>query len=121
MWEKTFRIDHLPGTQADVHRDWFVRNAYRKRWHKRVAEAVLVAGSGPPAPLSRAEVVCVRHSAREADPDNVTYSFKSILDGFVKAGVLADDTSEVVDLTTSWEYEPPNRGHIVVTIRASDA
>ncbi len=95
----------LPTLQADVMQKWD-RTKYRKEWHKRVWLAVRESGEKPREPWKTAGIVVVRHSALpEPDRDNLAYSAKVILDGLVKAGVIADDAPANLEIQRyTWEH-----------------
>ena len=118
IYHHTFRFDApLPSMQADVMGRW-VRGKYRERWHKRVAEQTL--GKRPKQPLTQARVRLVRASCTDQnrmDADNLRYSFKAVLDGFVACGLLADDCYAVIgepEVTTT--HAPKGSGWISVEI-----
>jgi len=113
-----FDLYELPKTQPDTFPNRFARTNYRKKWHRWVWESVLAAGGAPAAPLERAAVTCVRHSAREPDPDNLAYSFKVVLDGLKHAGVIRDDRRAVVGAPVYiWEWTKPKYGRITIGVR----
>ena len=58
---------------------------------------------------------------KRKDPDNVSHGAKYVIDGLVKAGILADDSRRVVRSLTH-TFPPPNRIHprVVVTLRDND-
>lgn len=49
---------------------------------------------GPP--LEKAKLKLTRLSTRQPDFDNLALSFKYVVDGLVKAGVIVDDKYEVI-------------------------
>lgn len=117
-YDELFTFDELPKLQPDSFRSWPARARYRKDWHKRVAGHVLILKAKPKTPLETAVVSCTRHSTREPDRDNLVQSFKPILDGFVKAGVLKDDSPAVIGAPEySWEKTGRGKGRITVWIR----
>lgn len=67
----------------------------KKQWAQLIA---LTCRPRPPAPLKRAAVTLIYHfpDKRRRDPDN--YSGKMILDGLVRAGILADDSFDCIEL-----------------------
>lgn len=100
----------LPILQSDKFGSYAARNAYRKRWHQRVAAEFPVRALLPPEPLKRVRVECVRHSAARPDHSNLVYSYKPVIDGLIRCGVLSDDNPNVIEEEKyRWEKVPP--GH----------
>ena len=107
MLRLEIRIDELPRLQADTMSHWAVRNKYRKRWHKLVADAIfalpnwrefLGSESKDSMPWDRAAIVITRHSSGIPDHDNLVYSCKVILDGLQKAGVIENDSPKNIEV-----------------------
>lgn len=68
-------------------------------------------------PLKKAKLTLTRHSARPCDFDGCVSSFKSILDGLVEHGVLADDNMNVIGQPTyKWEKSPPRKGFCTIVV-----
>lgn len=114
-------LDGLPPMNtADRTHHW---SAYRlkRAWEGKVCAAVLhELGRWPERPLDRARVTITRCSTREPDFENLTQGGKFLLDGLVKAGVLADDSPKVIGRPEYlWEAAP--RGAGSVRIRVEDA
>jgi len=87
------------------------------KWKRLVG--MLVAGKKPPSPLLKATGDVVLHSSRPRDHDNLIASIKPLWDGLVEAGVLSDDTWEVIGCPTyRWEKAPAKLGHVVITVEA---
>lgn len=60
----------------------------------------------------------VRYSSREPDADNGRGSFKPLLDGLVRAGVLEDDRPSVIgEPVYRWEKVKAGEGSVSVTVR----
>lgn len=118
------RFDSLPELQADkMH--WRTRAKYRKAWHSAVHWELRNNGwTGnilPPPPFEKAKLVCTRHSAGKApDADNLAYSFKVILDGLVRSGVLVDDSPEHVVVEYHHKKAPRNRGYVSIEVTNTD-
>ena len=113
------RIPVLPEMQADV-MEWRVRAKYRKDWHKRIWEAVLVSGGPPKKPLLFASCFGVRYSSIEPDRINLWNGFKAPVDGLhaKHAGVILDDSPQVLlEEGYSWEKAAPGQGRILLVIR----
>jgi len=87
----TFQIERLPALNTGAtRRGRFAQAAEAKRWTALVGGHVMRLGR-PKRPLQRSCVRLVRHSSRQPDYDNMVISAKPIVDGLVRAGVLADD------------------------------
>ena len=90
--------------------------AKKKEWEKLILTVCRASKIIPDQPLSKATVKLtyyfkthIRH-----DPDN--YSGKFILDGLVKAGVIADDSFNNITLLLAGNYDKNNpRTEIEVT------
>ena len=113
-YDETFRFDGLPVLQPDQ-MPWRKRAGYRRGWHNRVALAVFDRYA-PPKPIAKARITCVRRSSAQPDADNLGYSFKQIIDGYVKAGILQDDTPEHIETEYRWERAAPKAGHVEIRI-----
>lgn len=116
------RLVGLPPCERNARRHWTAQRRDIRGWRRAVGFAVL--GREPPAPLARARVLFVRHSAREPDPRNLDESFKPVEDGLVVSGILRDDKSENFaggKPEIRWEKAPPRKGFITITVEeASD-
>ena len=66
--------------------------------HDQASVMVATRGNLPAAPLQAATVHVTLHwgGNRRRDPDNTTGLLKGVMDGLVSAGVLADDSFDVV-------------------------
>ena len=97
-----FFIPELPKTPNQLlRRHWSTVMNEKKMWHRLVARACFTLYWD--APMEKAKILFIRRSTREPDYDGLTGSFKFVLDGLVKAGVLIDDKPSVVDVTYKWE------------------
>ena len=109
----TYRLPGIPPSNNQ----YIGRTNYReyqrvkKMWAERVG---LCCRPKPPEPLRRAVVTLTYHFAdkRRRDPDN--FSGKMLLDGLVRAGILADDSFGNIDLRL--EGLTDGEGYTVVTI-----
>lgn len=114
----TIVLDGLPPMNSADGFHWRKRQRLRKQWERRVSAEVLASDAGkPPKPLESARVTVTRCSAKQPDADNLAQSGKWILDGLVKAGVLADDAPSVIGQPLyQWEPAKPKHGRVVVTV-----
>lgn len=95
---------------------WRHADRERKVWQTHVAAAVL-RGGRPPKPLTRAHLVLTRFSATPPDFDGLVRGFKSVVDGLVVAGVLADDKLENTgNWDCRWVKAKPKQGKISVVV-----
>lgn len=80
---------------------WEYQNV-KKEWARIIA---MCCCPKPSEPLKRAVVRIVYHfrDNRRRDPDN--YSGKMLLDGLVRAGILADDSFSCIDLQLAAVYD----------------
>lgn len=117
-----FTIPGLPDLQAAAAKGhWRARHAETKRWHDRVRAIVLGDHYLPDKPLERARVHCERHSSREPDWDNLAASFKPIIDGLTRCGVLEDDKPSVIGSPNfEWHAAKRGDGKIRVVVREID-
>ncbi len=75
----------------------------------------------PPRPLSLCAIYCTRFSSMECDYDNLTISFKSVIDGLKDAGVIVDDKSSCVkERKYFWEKAKRGQGRINVVVLELD-
>lgn len=112
-------LDGLPPMNtADRTHHW---SAYRlkRAWEGKVCAAVLhELGRWPERPLDRARVTITRCSTREPDFENLAQGGKFLLDGLVKAGVIADDSPKVIGRPTYlWERAPRGGGCVRINVR----
>lgn len=74
------------------------RHAIKKDWVWRIL------AEKPAKHTGRVTIRFTRFSTRCGDPDNIAASFKCIGDGLVKAGVIEDDSFEVIkEFTAAWK------------------
>lgn len=95
-----FKLDAIPPSWnrfAGRQNQWTYR-IQKNQWTERVAWAANKEVSKT-MPWGRAEVIITYHfrDARRRDPDN--FSGKFILDGLTEAGIITDDSFDVVTLT----------------------
>ena len=113
----TFCIEQLPPTvnrQSGMH--WRKKAQIVKQWHGMVA--IYCGGFlKPKAPFKKAKLTLTRFSSVEPDFDGLVSSFKPVIDGLIKCGVLENDKmSNIGKPDYRWEKVKPKQGKIVVTI-----
>jgi Holliday junction resolvase RusA-like endonuclease len=57
-----------------------------------------------------------RYSTRKPDQDNLTFSFKHVVDGLKLSGVIVDDNPDAITATYLWQKAPPRQGKIKVVV-----
>ncbi|GAG46251.1 unnamed protein product [marine sediment metagenome] len=109
MYRLEMNFRRLPDTQADVV-TWKQRSAERKLWHKEVYWEARQQHLIPKTPLTRVSVRGVRFSNKMPDRCNLWYSFKAIVDGLTKAGIIADDNPWILlHEDYDWMFVKDNR------------
>lgn len=109
-------IEGLPKTINEIGRKhWAVKKKEVDKWHQLVAMHTL--GKRPMKPLKHAKVTMIRHSSKEPDFDNLASSFKAVMDGLIKAGVIENDRqANIGQPSYRWEKAPHGAGHIWVRV-----
>lgn len=114
-YRHSFKINALPKMPRLLQGHWRGIDAYRKEWHRYVANACLM--NKPAKPLKFSRVWLVRASATVCDFDNLVFSFKPVLDGLVLAGVLEDDAMEnIIEQHYAFSKVKRKEQHITVTV-----
>ena len=71
----------------------------------------------PPHPLQSATLALTRYSAREPDFDGLVSSFKHVIDGLVRSGIIADDKPSIIGQPAFyWHKTAPKNGHILIQV-----
>lgn len=85
-----FEIALLPLTLNQLMGEhWRTRHKNFEQVHTLVHHAC--SRSIPKKPIEKARVSLWRHSSGELDRDNLYFTFKPIIDGLVRSGVIMDD------------------------------
>lgn len=114
-----FEIDGLPRTTNGSHGHWRVKHAHTLAWQKRVFDKAFPLR--PSEPLTSARITLTRLSSNEPDFDNLAISFKPVIDGLRRAGVIADDKQSVIGRPEyAWEKTSPRKGRIRVCVTSGD-
>lgn len=94
-------LGDLPKTYNQLGRKhWYLKLQESKKWLQIVAKEFERFNELPENPLPRAKVTLIRMGTRSLDPDNLAQSFKHVLDGLVKLGVLENDKWENIGMPT---------------------
>ena len=117
----TLTLPGLPPLNTSAtRRHRMVQHREARRWKELVV--ALVGRQRPPKPLSRAHLLVVRHSSRIADRCNMAQAAKAAVDGLVAAGVLLDDSPQVlVTERYEWERAPRGAGNLVLEVEQAAA
>jgi Holliday junction resolvase RusA-like endonuclease len=111
-----FEVEELPKTinaQQSMH--WRRKGEYVRAWHRSVWLAV--GARKPKAPLERARLTLTRYSSSEPDYDGLVSSFKPVIDGLIRCGVLKDDKySNIGRSEYRWQKAPAKQGKIQVIV-----
>lgn len=112
----TFRLDYLPPMNtAHTRRHWSV--AHRERQKAEMLVFAALPKGARSLCLKRASIVLTRHSAKEPDAENLSMSFKGIVDSLVTLGVLEDDSPR--HLVREYRWSPAKRGEGFVTVEVT--
>ena len=102
----TIRIEGRPPT-PNARRHWRVTALDNETWKgaARICALAVKPDDWEPLTKARAEVTFVVGDSRTRDMDNLISSTKPLTDGLVAAGIIADDSLEVlVSVSYTWEY-----------------
>lgn len=111
-----FTINGLPKLPNQLLRKhWSVIMKEGRRW--RAFTRLAVGYQIPPKPFALVKVTLTRHSVRQPDFDGLVGSFKYVLDGLVKAGVMVDDkASVIVESKYAWQKSKLIDQRIEITV-----
>lgn len=115
-------VSDLPKmTNQLASKHWRVRHKHSKRWRELIAwlsQSAIKSREG--LPLERAKITLTRFSSIRPDYDGLVSGFKPIIDGLVDAGVIPNDTQDVIGKPDyRHEMTKPKQGKI--TIEVSEA
>lgn len=106
-------LPKMPNTLIRKH--WAVITKEKNKWHGLVK--LFLRSQVPKAPFKKAKLVLTRFSTRAPDYDGLVGSFKYVVDGLVKAGVIVDDKVSVIGQSQyKWEKCKKLEQRIEVTI-----
>ena len=112
-----FELPGLPKSQTNNYSHWSVRAKSKKRWENAVW--AMVKHDLPRKPLSKARIRFTRCSSGEPDFDNLVASFKPILDGLEKAGIIESDKPSVIgNPVYEWRLATPKHGCVRVSVES---
>lgn len=97
-----------------LRKHWSFVMKEKKKWHNLIA---FYCPRYDGKPMATAKVTLIRRSTHPCDFDGLVGSFKYVLDGLVKLGVLEDDKYEVIgEPEYKWEKVKRDSQGIVVVI-----
>lgn len=92
---------------------WTKKNKHNQYWIDYVASETRMRR--PSAPLAKAKLTLIRYSPRTLDYDNAVASFKAVVDGLTRCGIIANDSWPI---TGAWCVDqvkhPTQRIRVVV-------
>ena len=94
-----------PSPNCYVWAHWTVYRKIKTHWAWLVLEALQACGK-PPTPLQRARIRIMRYGVRPLDPDNATAAQKPLIDALKAHGVIADDSSQHIELHVGQAKRP---------------
>lgn len=84
-----------------IRKHWAIITKEKNKWHGLIK--LFLGHQVPKSPLKKAKLTLTRYSMRAPDYDGLVGSFKYVVDGLVKAGVIVDDKVSVIgDSKYSW-------------------
>jgi hypothetical protein len=96
---------------------WKSSWAESRKWHRLIAEALILNKVQLNEPLTKAHLRLTRHSSVEPDFDGLVSSFKHVIDGLVRAGILTNDKiSNIGQPEYFWQKAKPNNGKIIIEV-----
>jgi Holliday junction resolvase RusA-like endonuclease len=106
-------LPKMPNTLIRKH--WAIVTKEKNKWHGLVK--LYLRHNVPVAPFKKAKLTLIRFSTRAPDYDGLVGSFKYVVDGLVKAGVIIDDKVSVIGHSQyKWEKCKKLEARIEVTI-----
>ena len=115
----------LPALQPGDHPHWAAKRNHDRKWQKSVGFELLKTRGIPEVPFQKAHISCARYSSKQSDMDNLTFSFKPIIDALLPfhrdkrpygMGVIADDNPNVITVTYQWKKCARGHGKIQMVV-----
>lgn len=118
MYKLEIEVNFLPKPANQLlRRHWSLLTKEKNKCHNAVL--IAIGPNKPDKPLQKAELHLTRCSSSMPDYDGLVSSFKYIIDGLVKAGVIVDDKPAIIGYPT-YEWEKANRGQGTVRVRIKE-
>lgn len=94
---------------------WWTKVKEIQEWEKIIYFSTL--GKLPPKPLEKASLILTRHSSRAPDYDNLTISFKAVVDSLRKVKIIKNDSMDVIGKPEyNWVKCKNGQGHITIEV-----
>lgn len=116
-FKTSFVIEGLPKTYNSIGRQhWSVKAKEARLWIGLVRVSLKDI---PSIPFKKAKLTLTRFSTSRPDPDGLASSFKHVIDGLVRAGVIENDKFENIGSPEyKWEKGTAKKGFIKVEIES---
>ena len=112
--------DAAPGLNRMMRMHWAKRVKEVARWKRLVwAARCQVLASKPAKPTGKVRVEIERRSPWLLDPDNADGSAKHIVDALKDQNLIADDTTEHIELSVTQAKGPPQTTIRVLRLEAA--
>lgn len=120
MYRLEFSLPGLPRTTNASHVHWAIKSKHNKKWKEAVYWRAHKLGL-PVKPLASAKLTLTRFSAKEPDFDGLVSSFKPLIDGLTKAGVILDDKQSVIGQPRYlWQFAKMREGRVTILVESVD-
>jgi len=110
------RLEGLPLMSNQLLRGhWRKKHGHALKW--KLAVSLASHMKRPRDPLERATLTLTRCSSMRPDHDGLVSGFKSVIDGLVECGVLANDKFENIGVPVYlWAKAPLRKGHVLIEV-----
>lgn len=111
-----FTLTGLPKTTNGHSRaHWRSLHKEATKWKRAVRFAINIV---PDTPIKKAKLLLIRRSSSEPDFDGLVSSFKHVIDGLIKAGIIESDKMSVIGQPEyKWEKVSRGAGHIYIEVK----
>lgn len=107
----------LPKTTNSNRGHWTTRMKEAKIWRRRVWAVALTSNQIPNEPFNKAKITCTRFSSGKCDFDGLVSCFKHCIDGLIDAGIIINDTMDVIGQPTYLHEDAPRgKGRIRIEV-----
>lgn len=117
MAETLFEIE-IPGLPKPINRlqvHWRNKHAHAKRWKDAVI--LYTRKYKPDSAFEKASLTLTRISSKRPDFDGLVSSFKHVIDGLIEAGIIINDTHDVIGVPDyQWEKGKQKLGMIRIKV-----
>jgi Holliday junction resolvase RusA-like endonuclease len=114
----TIEINGLPRMTNNLRVHWSVKNRESNKWKEFIFHAVNEQGTvRPKYALKKAKITITRFSSKRPDYDGLVSCGKHLLDGLINAGIIVDDSYEVIgNPIYLWELAKIRKGKMRITV-----